>query len=280
MSAAPPAATPIVQTVPQNGPGLQRRAPPAPIFAIASGKGGVGKTWLSCTLASIYARLAKRTLLVDGDLGLANVDVQLGVRPQADLAAVMRGWIELPDAVTPVMGGAGKSGGFDLLPGHSGSGALAALPLEDVGKIAAGVSALALHYDRLLLDLAAGVDPQVMRLARLADRCVVVTTEEPPALTDAYAFLKIFRQSRGDGGPTPLVVVNMAEKRTSGRRVYEQLAKACETYLHFRPALAGIVTRDPRVPDSIRAQTLLPVRHPASQAFDDAMRVAEGLMLG
>jgi flagellar biosynthesis protein FlhG len=255
------------------------RAKPAPIFAIASGKGGVGKTWLSCTLACIYGRLGKRTLLVDGDIGLANVDVQLGVRPQADLAAVTRGWIELADAVTPIQGGAGKTGGFDLLPGHSGSGALAALPMEDVNKLAAGVSALALHYERLIFDLAAGVDPQVMRLARQADRVVVVTTEEPPALTDAYAFLKLSKLQSPESDP-PWVVVNMAEKRATGRRVYEQLAKAAETYLGFRPPLAGIITRDPRVPDSIRAQTALPVRHPSSTALDEAMRVAETLISG
>lgn len=255
------------------------RARPAPIFAIASGKGGVGKTWLSCTLACVYGRLGKRTLLVDGDIGLANVDVQLGVRAQSDLAAVTRGWIELDDAVTPVLGGAGKTGGFDLLPGHSGSGALAAMPLEDVSKIASGVSALALHYERLIFDLAAGVDPCVMRLARQADRIVIVTTEEPPALTDAYAFLKVSRLQNPEA-PPPFIVVNMADKRTTGRRVYEQLAKAAETYLGFRPPLAGVICRDPRVPDSIRAQTPLPQRHPTSQALDDVMRVAETLISG
>jgi flagellar biosynthesis protein FlhG len=253
------------------------RARPAPIFAIASGKGGVGKTWLSCTLACIYGRLGKRTLLVDGDIGLANIDVQLGVRPQADLAAVSRGWIDLDRAVTPIFGGAGKTGGFDLLPGHSGSGALAAMPLEDVNKLAIGVSALALHYERLVFDLAAGVDQCVMRLARQADRTVIVTTEEPPALTDAYAFMKLQRLQNPEADP-PWIVVNMAEKRATGRRVYEQLAKACETYLGFRPPLAGIICRDPRVPDCIRAQTALPIRHPTSQALDDAMRVAETLI--
>jgi flagellar biosynthesis protein FlhG len=153
------------------------------------------------------------------------------------------------------------------------------MTLEDVNKLASGVSALALHYDRLIFDLAAGVDPQVMRLARQADRVVVVTTEEPPALTDAYAFLKLSKLQSPESDP-PYVVVNMADKRATGRRVYEQLAKACETYLGFRPPLAGIIQRDPRVPDSIRAQTALPIRHPSSMALDDAMRVAETLISG
>jgi flagellar biosynthesis protein FlhG len=274
MSIARPA--PVSSRPPGPTPGA--RARPAPIFAIASGKGGVGKTWLSATLACIYARLNRRTLLVDGDLGLANVDVQLGVRPQADLAAVMRGWIDLEAAVTPVLGGAGHAGGFDLLPGHSGSGALGALSIEDVGKISAGIASLAPFYDRLILDLAAGIDPTVMRLARGADRIIVITTEEPPALTDAYAFIKVARTYAPDAAPW--VIVNQADKRLTGRKIYEQLAKACEIYLGFRPALAGVITRDPRVPDCIRAQTPLPIRHPTSQAFEDCLAIVEALGTG
>ncbi len=99
-----------------------RRVEPASIIAVASGKGGVGKDVRAITLASAFAQAGKRTLLVDGDLGLANVDVQLGIAPETDLAAVIAGWVELDDAVTPVDGGAAE-GGFDVLPGRSGSGA-------------------------------------------------------------------------------------------------------------------------------------------------------------
>ncbi|MDX2233608.1 MAG: P-loop NTPase [Hyphomonadaceae bacterium] len=251
------------------------RTNPAPIMAVASGKGGVGKTWFSVSLACAFGRTGRRSLLVDCDLGLANVDVQLGVRPEADLASVMRGWLELDQAVTPVLGGPGRGGGFDLLPGHSGSGALGGLKLEDVHRIAQGVTALAPLYDRVLLDLAAGIDPNVMRFARAANRVVVVTTEEPPALTDAYAFLKVLRLAQP--AAQPWVVVNMADTRASGRRVYEQLAKASEMYLGYRPPLAGVICRDPRVSDSIRAQTPISVRHPHAQAFEDVLRIAEAL---
>lgn len=251
------------------------RSNPAPILAVASGKGGVGKTWFSVSLACAFARAGKRALLVDCDLGLANVDVQIGVRPQHDLSSVTRGWLELDQAVTPVLGGPGRGGGFDLLPGHSGSGALATLKLEDVHRIAQGVTGLAPMYDRILLDLAAGVDANVMRFARAATRVVIVTTEEPPALTDAYAFLKVLRLAQPNA--QPWIVVNMAETRATGRRIYEQLAKAAESYLGQRPPLAGVICRDARVSDSIRAQTPLCLRHPQSQAFDDILRIAEAL---
>ncbi|MGE0828313.1 MAG: P-loop NTPase [Hyphomonadaceae bacterium] len=261
--------------MPQTAARPQPRVHPAPIIAIASGKGGVGKTWLSVSLACAWGRANRRTLLVDCDVGLANVDVQIGVRPQADLHSITRGWIDIDASVAPVMGGAGTSGGFDLIAGHSGSGALANIKLEDVAKICDGVRKMTPHYDRVVLDLSAGVDPVVLKFARSADRLVIVTTDEPPSLTDAYALAKLLKLQ--GSVIVPSVIVNMAENRVKGRRIFDQFAKACEDYLDFRPKLAGIVCRDPRVPDAIRAQTPLPARHPQSQAFEDVLRVAEAL---
>ncbi len=251
------------------------RAKPAPIMAIASGKGGVGKTWLATTLACAFGRAGSRALLVDCDLGLANVDVQLGVRPQQDIRAVINGWLELNAAVTPVLGGPGRNGGFDLLAGHSGSGALANLKPEDITRILNGLQMLAPHYDRIILDLAAGIDASLLRLARAADRLVIVTTEEPTALTDAYAVVKLLHLQGAK--IAPWVVVNMAENRTKGRKIFDQFAMACNEYLGVKPRFSGAVTRDPRVPDSIRAQTPLPIRHPQSQAFEDVIRIVEAL---
>lgn len=251
------------------------RAKPAPILAIASGKGGVGKTWLSTTLACAIGRTGRRALLVDCDFGLANVDVQLGVRPQADINSVVRGWLDLDAAVTPVLGGPGSSGGFDLLAGHSGSGALSSLKAEDMTRIANGLQRLSPHYDRIVLDLAAGVDPHVLRFCRIADRLLIVTTEEPTALTDAYALVKLLRLQ--GSAVVPWVVVNMAENRMRGRKVFDQFALACDQYLGMKPRFAGAICRDPRVPDAIRAQTPLPIRHPQSQAFEDVIRIVEAL---
>ncbi len=250
----------------------------ASIYAVASGKGGVGKTWLSTMLSITFGRSGQRVLLVDCDLGLANVDVQLGVRPTADVHSVVRGFLELDAAVTPVMGGPGRNGGFDLIAGHSGSGALGAVKLEDVARIATGLQRLAPHYDRIILDLAAGIDPNVLRFARAAERLVLVTTEEPTALTDAYAMVKLLRLQGAN--VVPWVIVNMAENRHRGRRVFDQFAMACNEYLGFKPKFAGAICRDPRVPDSIRAQTPLPIRHPQSQAYEDVIRIVEVLNAG
>jgi flagellar biosynthesis protein FlhG len=253
-------------------PAPQPRVRPAPIIAIASGKGGVGKTWLAITLACAWGRAGRRALVVDCDLGLANVDVQLGVRPMHDIHAALKGWTEFDAAVTPIIGGAGR--GFDLIAGHSGSGALSAFRPQDADRICEAVRKLAPLYDHIVLDLAAGVDAGVLRFAANADALTIITTEDPTALTDAYVFAKLAKR---DGAPIPSIVVNMAETRLKGRRVFEHFAGACEQFLSYRPKLAGVICRDPRVADSIRAQTPLPVRHPQSAAFDDVVRVADTL---
>src|SRR5690606_39532884 len=135
-----------------------------------------------------YAKVARPSRLVDGGLRLANDDVQLGVAPESDLTAVIAGWVELEDAVCKVNGGAGSEIGFDVLPGRSGSGALAGLPAEEASRLAASLTALALQYDQVLVDLGAGIEDNVMRLARACDRCLIVANDEPTSMTDAYAF--------------------------------------------------------------------------------------------
>ncbi len=267
---------PLSHSTPRDPPVPRTR--PAPIYAVASGKGGVGKTWLSTMLATAFGRAGQRALLVDCDLGLANVDVQLGVRAEHDVHSVIRGFVELNSAVTPVLGGPGRNGGFDLIAGHSGTGALNAVKVEEVARLANSLSLLAPHYDKVLLDLAAGVDPNVLRFVRAADHLILVTTEEPTALTDAYALIKVLHMQGAK--IAPYVIVNMAENRMKGRRVFDQFSKACHEYLSVKPKFAGVVCRDPRVPDSIRAQTLLPMRHPQAQAFEDVLRIVETLNAG
>ena len=253
------------------------RVAPASIVAVASGKGGVGKTFMSVTMASAFAQMGRRTLLVDGDLGLANVDVQLGIAPETDLAAVIAGWVELDDAVTPVDGGA-AAGGFDVLPGRSGSGALAELPQEEVARLAAGLSALSLQYDQVVLDLGAGIEANCMRLARAADKALMVITDEPTSMTDAYAFIKVLRGYAP--GVEPIIIINQAETREAGRRTYEAIARACSTFLGFRPRLSGIVMRDDKVREAIRAQKTLISTDPLAQPIQDAIAIAKDVLGG
>jgi flagellar biosynthesis protein FlhG len=239
------------------------------ILAVASGKGGVGKTWFAITLAHALARQGRRVLLFDGDLGLANVDIQLGLMPAHDLASVLAGTRSLAQAVQH------HEGGFDILAGRSGSGALSALDDTALDAVLATLRDAATRYDHVVLDLGAGIDRATRRMAAFADLLLVLATEEPTSLTDAYAVLKLHHADHAQGEAR--IVVNQAGNGTSGERTYATLARACTAFLGHTPKLAGILRRDDRVRDAIRRQTLLLQRHPNATAAGDVERLAEGL---
>ena len=239
-------------------------------IAIASGKGGVGKTWFAITLAHALTRLGRRVMLFDADLGLANVDIQLGLTPRLDLATVISGKATIAEAML-----AYADGGFAIVAGRSGSGLLSALDPDTLERVLAALQAEATRYDVVLLDLGAGLERAVRRMSAWADKLLVLATEEPTSLTDAYAVLKLFAADRPDG--TVRIVVNQATTRTAGERTFATLERACRTFLGRSPSLAGIVRRDERVRDAIRRQTLLLSRHPNAPAANDVEAIARSL---
>lgn len=236
---------------------------------IASGKGGVGKTWLSVTLAQTLARDGK-VLLFDGDLGLANVDIQLGLDVQHDLGEVVAGRLSMSEAVTPF-----AAGGFDVLAGKSGSGMLADLDREQLRGLREELWRLARRYDHVIVDHGAGVEAAVRALIPRASTTLVVVTDEPTSLTDSYAFIKLTLQRHADADVR--IVVNMAENVRAGERTYATIAKACENFLKVRPPLAGVVPRDSHVPEAIRRQMALLLRHPGSVAAKGVAMLAKQL---
>jgi flagellar biosynthesis protein FlhG len=241
------------------------------IIAIASGKGGVGKTWFAITLAHALARAKRRTLLFDGDLGLANIDVQLGATPRRDLASVIAGDTTLAEAATR------HDCGFDIIAGRSGSGGLASLPLPRLLALKGELAQIALGYDFTVLDLGAGIERTVRLLTADARACLVVTTDEPTAITDAYAFIKV--AALDHMADCVRIVVNMVASERDGERTYGTLLRACREFLKREPPLAGIIRRDDHVKESIRRQTALMTRHPNSQAAADVEQIASRLAL-
>jgi len=242
----------------------------ANMIAIASGKGGVGKTWFAITLSHALAKRGKRVLLFDGDLGLANVDIQLGLTPDRDLGAVVEGTATLSGAVTKF-----PDGGFDILAGRSGSGSLATLATQKLSDLRNDLIALARNYDHVLIDLGAGVDRSVRQMAGPAAVTYVVVTDEPTSLTDAYAFIKLGRAANPNADMR--VVVNMAATTGEGQKTYETIRKACESFLNYTPVLAGIIRRDLKVREAIRNQTPLLTRSPSSDAASDVEGIAKGV---
>lgn len=241
------------------------------IIAIASGKGGVGKTWLASTLAHLCARSGRQVLLFDGDIGLANVDVQLGLTPIKDLNGFIAGKHSLEEAVTHY-----AEGKFDIIAGRSGSTSLAMLPPEKLSMLGSAITDISNKYDLLFIDLGAGIEQNVQALAALAGRCIVVVTDEPTSLTDAYAFIKIALQ--GKNPPDISVVINQAATQKEGEATYHTLNKACINFLQTSPVLLGVVRKDNKVKDSIRAQKSLLVRAPHTTAATDAATISIKLM--
>ncbi len=274
-----------------NGAEPVRRKLPAPKrLAVASGKGGVGKTWFAITLAGALAERGENVLLVDGDLGLANVDVQLGLTAGRDFASVISGQMSMDEAIVKYQNhpeldaqSGANAGAFDILAGRSGSATFAALSQLELKGFSLGLHALENVYDRVVVDLGAGVDQTVMTLAgagetsndRVPPLVAVVLTDEPTSLTDAYALIKMMVM-RGNG-ENLRIVVNMADDVASGKATYQAIQKACQNFLKVDPPLAGIVRRDSNVKESIRRQTSLLSAFPVTPAAKDVAAIAAKL---
>ncbi|CCG41956.1 MinD/ParA family protein [Magnetospirillum molischianum] len=241
------------------------------IIAVASGKGGVGKTWFAITLSHALARAGQKILLFDGDLGLANVDIQLGLMPKADLGSVVAGRMTLNQAAV-----AFGAGGFDVIAGRSGSGTLANIPLSRLQMLGDDLVTLSGGYDRVVVDLGAGVEKSIRTFSQSAGTIMVVTTDEPTSLTDAYAFIKVTSMERP--GSDLRVVVNMANSTREGERIYSTLLKACEGFLKISPPLAGVIRRDLKVREAIRNQTPIMTRSPNAEAAADVEAIVERLV--
>jgi len=241
------------------------------MFAIASGKGGVGKTWFSITLAHALSKKRQRVLLFDGDLGLANLDIQLGLMPKQDLSNVISGRLTLNQAIVDF-----PEAGFDIIAGRSGSGGLANIASSRLQMVGDDLALLSANYDTVLMDLGAGIERTVRQLAHNAKTCIVLLTDEPTSLTDAYAFIKIMHADRPE--IEIKIVTNVVNSTREGERTYNTLLKACQGFLKISPQLLGVIRRDTRVREAIRSQTPLLTRFPNCEAAHDVERIAENLL--
>lgn len=239
------------------------------VIAVASGKGGVGKTWFAITLAQALSQQSRRVALLDADLGLANADVQLGLAPEADLLSVLAQRATIEEALVA------HPSGFHILAGRSGSSAL-----SDAagGRLAAAIGIprrLTVAFQDVVVDLGAGIGPAQRQMLAAADMPIVLATDEPTSLTDAYAVVKLLGRDAPEA--MPRLVVNMAASAAAAQRVHEVLDSATLRFLGRRLPLAGIVRRDARVADAIRAQTPLLTRHPTAAAASDVQAIAREL---
>lgn len=238
-------------------------------IAVASGKGGVGKTNLTVNLGLALGELGKTVTLFDADLGLANVDVVLGVSPPYTLAHVARREKRLADIVYSVRG-------LKLVAGASGIEELVDLPEYELGQLVQ--DAAALKSDFFLIDTGAGISRPVISLALAAQEVVVVTTPEPTALTDAYALVKVL--ARRSPNLILRLVVNRVQNLAEGERVASNLQRVVQEFLGVKLNLLGCIPEDRAVRSSIVRQEPLLSCFPQAPAARQLRLMAESLVGG
>ena len=234
--------------------------------AVTSGKGGVGKTSLAVNLALALAQSGTRTCLVDGDLGLANVDVLLNLHPRHTLQDVVARGLTLADVTMT------GPAGLQVVPAASGVEALANLGPAARQALVGRLRQPALGSEALVLDTGAGISHTVLTLALAADAVLVVTTPEPTALTDAYAMLKVLSRRRP---ALPVqIVLNQVEHGAHARDVHGHLARIAERFLQRMVPLAGWVPRDACVERAVREQRPLMLYFPYARATEAIRDIA------
>jgi flagellar biosynthesis protein FlhG len=247
----------LLQTNPRGTPPVAGAFHPVRVIAVTGGKGGVGKTNVSVNLAVSLAELGKRTLLMDADLGLANVDVLLGLSPKFTLADLVAGRCTLEDVVVE------GPDGLMIVPASSGFRHMAELqPAEHVGLVNV-FSELQRALDVMVVDTAAGITDSVLTFCQAAQDTVVVVCDEPASITDAYALIKVLSRERGVDRVH--VVANMVRDPNEGRKLYEKLARVCERFLgdvalHY----LGAVPQDDWLRRAVQRQQAVVKAYPGS----------------
>ena len=230
----------------------------ARVVAIASGKGGVGKTSLSANLAIAMGALGKRVLAMDADLGLSNLDLCFGVSPALTLLDVFDGFAPLSEVLCPV------AEGVMLLPGCSGNFDLANLEVKKRYALFETIDTLEDDFDVLLLDTGAGIGSNAVSFAGAASDVVMVVNPEPTSLADAYAFMKV--ASGKYGVKKYSVVANRVTGAAEGEDVYRRLSDFTARFLTIGLDYLGYVPRDAAVTRAVRSGTPLLIGDPEAPA--------------
>ncbi len=239
------------------------------VIAVTSGKGGVGKTNLAVNLAIALSQLGQRVIVLDMDLGLANVDVLLDVNARYNLAHVIQGKRDIADAIIEA------PGGIRILPGASGIESLANVSAEERHMLLQSLQRLQDDTDFIVIDTSAGVSRNVIAFAACSDETVIVTTPEPTAMIDAYALIKLL--AKEDSPVENKLVVNMAGNRMEAERVANGIVTVAHRFLNVYVEKLGYVLSDSVVPAAVRRKVPFMLDAPRSHASACVLSIARAL---
>ena len=258
----------MVSVTGDQADGLRRIAAARPVktIAITGGKGGVGKTTIAINLGSALAESGRSCMLLDADLGLANVDVMLGVRARLNLEHVVAGECALSDIVVTA------PTGLRIVPASTGNFEMATLsPAHHAGVIGA-FSELLDPVDVLLVDTAAGIGESVMAYTAASQFVIVAVCDDPASITDAYGLIKTLRRRQPD--VRIQIVANLVESLAQGRALYDKLARVTDRFLHFVPQYLGSIPQDDYLRRAVQAQRAVVEQFPWSSSASAFKKLA------
>lgn len=228
------------------------------VIAVTSGKGGVGKTSISVNLAYILTKRNKKTLIIDADTGLANIDVVLGLSPQYNLYHVLAGEKDLSEAIVKA------PGGFFVLPASSGIQEMSELTRGQKINLIDEINSWQEEIHFMIIDTAAGISTNVMYFNMAAREIIVVATPDPTSLTDAYAVIKVLFQRHAK--KRFMLIVNMARNKAEAWEVYKRLNQATDHFLNLTIDYLGYIADDENLKKSIRRQQVIAELYPEAPA--------------
>ncbi len=251
--------------------GLRRvgNTSPVRVVAVTSGKGGVGKTNVSVNISVALARAGQRAMLLDADLGMANVDVLLGLQPPFNLSHVLDGTRELEEIIVD------GPDGLLIVPAASGISKMAGLgSMEHMGMINA-FSTVGRHLDVLIVDTAAGISDAVTTFSAAADDVVLVVCDEPASITDAYALVKVLNREQKINNFQ--VLANMVRSAQEGLLLYRKLATVCERFLDVGLRFLGSVPHDEMLRKAVQKQRPVVCAYPGSMSAKAFQKMAHSM---
>ena len=228
------------------------------IIAITSGKGGVGKSNFAVNMAIAYAQLGKKVILIDGDLGMANVNVLLNIVPQYNLMHVINKKKSMKEIIMDT------EFGIKFIAGANGFSKIANLSVEELEYFAKQFSSLG-NADIIIIDTGAGIANNVLQFVAAADEVYVLTTPEPTAITDAYGIIKIITTEIVDRIVNLKLVVNRVHSVEEGKRISERIINIVGQFLNYKVEYLGCVFEDPIVQASVIRQKPFMVVNPTSK---------------
>ena len=244
----------------------QNKAKPVRVIAITSGKGGVGKTNVSVNLGVSLAQRGRKVALLDADMGLANVDILLGLSPQFNISHVLQGEKTLSDIMLTT------SDGLKVIPASSGIQQMSELSSMEQAGIIRAFSELDQSLDILIVDTAAGISSSVINFARASQEIIVVICDEPTSLTDAYAYIKLL--NRDFDISEFHIIANMVQSTQQGQQLFTKLTKVTDRYLDISLDYVGAIPFDDALRKAVQKQKPVVEVFPQGMATQAIKRLA------